>query len=1027
MNPIKYSDLIQPDGSVSSLVKGLKDAEAAYTKLINAAKSNADALRNALQGANPGTSAGQAQITAMAQQIDDLNKKVADLTAKLAQNRQKQKQAAATDRDAIRAKEELRMAVKQVTNEVKAEIATDRLSEDEMKRLSQMSEIQKMSYNELARAYGLLKAQINEMTGATETEIAARQKASAVARNVYEQMNTLQQATGRYQLQVGNYQKSWNGLNIAMQQIVREVPNVKMGFDMFFLAISNNIPILSDQIKLAKERYAADKAQLAQMKAMGASAAQLAAQEAKLVPVGKQILSSLFSWQTALIAGVTLLTLYGGKIVEWFKKLVKGTNEAEEALKRYNENLSKMATAGGEEVGLLRLLYAEVTDVNEAMNDRKDAMESLLRLYPKTFSNFSQEEIMAGRAAEAYEQLAKSLIKAAMAQSAQQKAAEIGGKLLEAEMRKMQAEQAAIQAGYKSITEAMAKEDAALALAEQRTSIDFTGEGDIGAGLLAFWSSGRERKVTKPYREAVADIEKYTKEMKSLQQVIDDFDLWGLFEEKGGGGGKETKIADYFWDAIEEFMNGLNEGLPKELADLTVKFLKAKDTIKKNEDELLEIIKTGTKEQAAEAKTQMGYLSVQLAALTSNFEIEKNNLIKKTLASYVEEVDDEPDYEEQVRNSIKTRLDVEKELRDAGIYQMYEAGNIDGDDLKAMLGDSTTEYWQAMLDDFRKNGVLTVEEYNKIMEKLVKEQDEDVPWWAKILGLDAKQVRNIMPFLRSLNQVFNKTIDSINDVIDAYKEEAEAARDAAQEQVDAAQTVYEAELDAYKNGYANNVEYARKELETQKEKLAETNKQVAKYSRIQRQMNALEQASSLALASANLFANASKLGAIGIPVAVAATATMFAAFTAAQIKANQLAKKGITTYGEGMHEYLNYGGSHASGHDIDFGRDRNGRQRRVERGEMIAVFNARNTRRYGAGTLGDLVDAVNHGALETMYSQAFAGAGGLNVSVDADSPYARGMAEDISAIRRNGERRYVMGNGTVIEKYRNRTRIKHIS
>ncbi len=133
---------------------------------------------------------------------------------------------------------------------------------------------------------------------------------------------------GNHQRNVGNYLgSSYNGLNMSLQQIVRELPNASMGFGMFTLAISNNIPILADQIKMAREAVKAQKE-------MGQAT----------TPVWKQLLKSLLSWQTALILGVTLLTVYGKEIGEWAKSLFTGRRaaiSANDATEKLNETLEK--------------------------------------------------------------------------------------------------------------------------------------------------------------------------------------------------------------------------------------------------------------------------------------------------------------------------------------------------------------------------------------------------------------------------------------------------------------------------------------------------------------------------------------------------------------------------------------------------------------------------------------------------------------------------------------------------------------
>lgn len=117
--------------------------------------------------------------------------------------------------------------------------------------------------------------------------------------------------------------RSTQNLKFQFQQVARELPSLAMGPQMFILAISNNLPMLADAIERVK---AANES----LKASGAAG----------VPIWKQLLSSLFSWQTALTVGITLLIMYSGKIWEWVKGLFGATEaskEAAEAQKTYNK------------------------------------------------------------------------------------------------------------------------------------------------------------------------------------------------------------------------------------------------------------------------------------------------------------------------------------------------------------------------------------------------------------------------------------------------------------------------------------------------------------------------------------------------------------------------------------------------------------------------------------------------------------------------------------------------------------------
>ena len=137
--------------------------------------------------------------------------------------------------------------------------------------------------------------------------------------------------------------QQFKGLNIATQQLVRELPAATMGLNTFFLAISNNLPIFADQVKEATE---ANK--------------ELIAQGKPTTSVFKQIIRSLLSWQTALLAGVTVLSMYGKEIGEWVKSLFKGKEAVDSVKKAHDELNASIAENGlrgvGEQVVKLREL-----------------------------------------------------------------------------------------------------------------------------------------------------------------------------------------------------------------------------------------------------------------------------------------------------------------------------------------------------------------------------------------------------------------------------------------------------------------------------------------------------------------------------------------------------------------------------------------------------------------------------------------------------------------------------------------------
>ena len=114
------------------------------------------------------------------------------------------------------------------------------------------------------------------------------------------------EAIGRHQRKVGNYVGAVQPLQYQIQQIAREMPSLTVSANQFFLAISNNLPMFADEI--SKLRQANQ---------------ELVAQGKPTVNILSQIVKGIFSWQTALVVIITLITQFGGKIIEWVKTLGK--------------------------------------------------------------------------------------------------------------------------------------------------------------------------------------------------------------------------------------------------------------------------------------------------------------------------------------------------------------------------------------------------------------------------------------------------------------------------------------------------------------------------------------------------------------------------------------------------------------------------------------------------------------------------------------------------------------------------------
>lgn len=266
--------------------------------------------------------------------------------------------------------------------------------EAEVARLSKtMSTTPKMDQSDNIRQIETLQARIKEL----EEELGRVSKsAKAVSETAKNTTIVPSDAT--------KAKSTFNGLNMSIQQLARELPVLSMGPQMFFMAISNNLPIFTDELARARKEYEA-----------------MIASGQKGVPVWRQVLSSLLSWQTALAVGITLTVAYGKEIGNWVANLFRGKkalDTARMAAERFQNTMLEGARNAQQEVVKLNLLYRAATDNARATDDRRDAVRKLKEEFSGYFKNLSDEQIMLGQANDTYKELIKNIYKYAKAQAA---------------------------------------------------------------------------------------------------------------------------------------------------------------------------------------------------------------------------------------------------------------------------------------------------------------------------------------------------------------------------------------------------------------------------------------------------------------------------------------------------------------------------------------------------------------------------------------------------------------------------------
>lgn len=398
--PIKYSDLIVPDDSIDKLTAKLQGLQQTYTTMMSDMIAKAKELKATLTGASGATSSGRTTITSGAAQVDALQKAQERLTQAMSENaksiaRLNQLTKEQNQENAIAARianslngsyDNLSAQLAQLKMQYNALSAAERNAMDgkamrqqivgiaaQLKEynstLNQQIKLEQLraqeaksaegSYNRLTATYQRLKIEINAMGEADEKEAMSKRQLEQEAKRVYEQMIKLQEATGKHTLSVGNYAKSWDGLRFSVFQVVREMPNAAISLNTLFLALSNNIPIVADEIARVNRE---NKEAIAYNKENAAAIQQGVLQAKPAVGVLKQLVGALFSFNTVLILVITAFTMFGDKIVAFIKQLFTGKKEIKslgEALHDVNDELKKDTKQVGQNIAEYKKLSLE--------------------------------------------------------------------------------------------------------------------------------------------------------------------------------------------------------------------------------------------------------------------------------------------------------------------------------------------------------------------------------------------------------------------------------------------------------------------------------------------------------------------------------------------------------------------------------------------------------------------------------------------------------------------------------------------
>lgn len=1007
----------------------------------------------------------------------DEGKRLLELKAKIAELTSARKQQKATVDPLAQAQEKLAYAQSKENQQLK-------LYSTQIREANQIAQLQATiansaegSYNRLSAQYALNKIRLNQMSAAEREAADSGKKLEAETNAIYQQMIKLQEATGNYRLSVGHYQKTWDGLGISISQVVRELPAVAVSLNTFFLGISNNIPIVMDEIKRLRRQNEL-----------------LAAEGKEQISVTRSIVRSLFSFNTVLVVLLTVFSMYGKEIITWIDKTLAGRDAAksfEGALEDLNDELGKGSTGSyGQQIAVLRRLSENWKDLG---NDIK-AQTQWINDNEKEFSKLGIAIDSINDANNAFVDNTESVVAAYKAR-------------------------AKAEAALNVVSQQYQK----LLAAENKAELEKVREYGFFDKTInyfkALWGgiSGPDSDLslgTRLKKQRQRNVESLQKDADALEKEVESyFNVWKFYEDQADAlfkeiGLEESHKKDKRGRTPRDADNRLNNlalaaekayqksrteierdenkkrraeafaSFNQEIADLNDKYSRIQKILN-GQDEKYKKLTESQKETAIKAlddienaiKNKQKGLTLSLDLLNIDVEIQKAEQLLELL-ELEGEVSKKGSYEE-LSNSLK-RLDVERQIALLKNAQLPEAKrqptsaiNASFDKQKAItVGSFNMSSFdeQQALDEAVFNEVKRSEteitrfkleqEKARWQEQIRLAEAGGLDWSqaqidaakATIKGID-RELSELDDFIKNigkkglggtlleklgfdddqidaLKDAVNIVIEQLQSIMDAEVELAEQAVEAAEARVEAAQKAYDAEVEARNNGYANNVATAKKELEQEKKNQQEKQKMLQAAQKRQEAMNTVTQASSLVTASANLWSSFSSIPIVGPALALAAIATMWTSFAVAKIKAKQVTASQSDEYGEGGLEFLE-GGSHASGDDIDLGvKNKKKRRMRAEGGEALAIISKKRTRKYKK-ILPDVINSLNKGTFEDKYLNAFASSDGLNISLNSNGSVDLSKIEDdVRSIRKQSETKYyTLPNGTVVIQHKNVKRI----
>lgn len=514
-----------------------------------------------------------------------------------------------------------------------------------------------------------------------------------------------------------------NNLKMQFSQVARELPSLAMGPQMFFLAISNNLPMLADAIADVRKQNEL-----------------LTASGQKSVPVWKQLVSSLFSWQTGLVTAITLIIVFNKQISGWLSSLFNVKKELSETQK-LQEQLNNARRKGGEsaaeESAKLKILYTATQDASKSMRERNKAVDELQKMYPDYFGKLSNEAILAGNAASAYDELTKAIIRKGQAQAAEDIVADYSKKNFQLN-RSIRVDRNWTTKNRSAYESALNERDRLWGQYKGNMDVYISGE------YTKWMGKSDEGRLIMQYEKRMQNIQKYTDEIEKNNKAI------------------EYTVKQIDTSAYTTDFSGNKTGTNKEKTDYASQLADARVKAQQTTEKLrIQIMQEGIAKRMALAKQEY---DDSIAEIDKQ---ERDTVDKMNQARKQGDHIPQSQYDE-VKNTANTNRVLAEQVYNEKIYQIEQEYQ---DKATQSLIDYNKEYGTyqekrlAIAMDYARK--IAAAETEGEANTLVRERDD------KLANLDFEEMKKGMDWDKifgDLERVSTDTLESLREKLKEYLE-----------------------------------------------------------------------------------------------------------------------------------------------------------------------------------------------------------------------------------------------------------------